>query len=275
MAFINKKEEVIKLRLTQHGKHLLSIGKFKPDSYSLFDDDIIYDIRYAGMTEHQNDAQTRIKDQIRRDAQHLSTPIDKRHSIEDSLISTGEMSEYEPFKFTPTNVENEKILGFPLTNMDLGEQEAPRFELNMVESEIQNTKVEYDLLDGFRIRIPQLTVTGSHVLVRDTMNVDPFSTGEDPGVLVDSESFIVDVMAEKIEFLDNSFLEHQSENISISLQEFNTAYLKDNFELEVFEIDNSGEEEVLIPIKDYSSLFQITSDSVTQASDNMQRPSGY
>ena len=272
MAFINKKEEVIKLRLTQHGKHLLSVGKFKPDSYALFDDDIIYDTRYAGVTEHQNDSQDRIKNQIRRDAQHLCIPVNKRESLEGSDEDHGIMQEPDFLSFYPTDIENEKILGFPLTNMDLGEQEAPRFELNLKESEIENTKVEYDLMDGSRIRIPQLTVLPKHILIRDTMNVDPYSSDEDPGTLVDSESYIVDVMAEKIEFLDGSFFEHQPEKISFSLEEFNTPYLKENFELEVFEIINSGEEnERLIPIKNYSNLFEISGGSYSQTQQTMQQ----
>ena len=60
--FFNRKEEVIDLQLTRHGRYLLSIGKFKPASYSFFDDDILYDSEYAGLTEIQNNASKRIKE---------------------------------------------------------------------------------------------------------------------------------------------------------------------------------------------------------------------
>lgn len=48
MSFFNKKEEVIEVILTSYGKHKLSKGKWKPTYYAFFDEDIIYDCRYAG-----------------------------------------------------------------------------------------------------------------------------------------------------------------------------------------------------------------------------------
>ena len=41
MSFFNKKEDVIEIQLTQHGKYLLSKGRFKPAYYAFYDDDII------------------------------------------------------------------------------------------------------------------------------------------------------------------------------------------------------------------------------------------
>ena len=137
MAFINKKEEVIKLKLTQHGKKLLSRGKFIPECYAFFDDDIVYDSRYGGYSEHQNDAQTRIKDNARRDAQHLTTGIWTRHDVETGEIVREEKPEFESLVYVPGQDDNEKILGYPLTNLSLGTQEAPRFSLRVFESEIE------------------------------------------------------------------------------------------------------------------------------------------
>ena len=61
--FINKKEEVINISLTQHGRYLLSKGKFKPSFYAFYDDDILYDAAHAGVTSgSQNENLTRIKE---------------------------------------------------------------------------------------------------------------------------------------------------------------------------------------------------------------------
>ena len=46
--FINKKERVFDLKLTTYGRHLLSVGTLKPTYYAFYDDNIIYDDRYAG-----------------------------------------------------------------------------------------------------------------------------------------------------------------------------------------------------------------------------------
>jgi len=63
-TFINKKERVFDIELTSYGKYLLSIGKFKPQYYAFYDDNIIYDKKYAHSTanENQNDIDARIKD---------------------------------------------------------------------------------------------------------------------------------------------------------------------------------------------------------------------
>ena len=60
--FLNKKEQVYDLQLTSYGKHLLSMGAFKPVYYGFYDDNILYDGAYAGLTEGQNEIQKRIKE---------------------------------------------------------------------------------------------------------------------------------------------------------------------------------------------------------------------
>lgn len=60
MSFFDSKEEVIKIELTNHGKRLLSKGKFNPKYYAFYDDDIVYDNKFAHISESQNDSQERI-----------------------------------------------------------------------------------------------------------------------------------------------------------------------------------------------------------------------
>ena len=45
--FIDKKEQVYDLKLTNYGHYLLSIGTFKPTYYTFLDDNVIYDKQYA------------------------------------------------------------------------------------------------------------------------------------------------------------------------------------------------------------------------------------
>ena len=47
-TFLDKKEQVYDLKLTSYGRYLLSVGTFKPVYYAFFDDNVIYDIAYAG-----------------------------------------------------------------------------------------------------------------------------------------------------------------------------------------------------------------------------------
>jgi len=59
--FLNKKEQVIDFQLTPYGKRKLATGTFKPIYYSFYDEGIIYDGEYAGLTEAQNKIHERIK----------------------------------------------------------------------------------------------------------------------------------------------------------------------------------------------------------------------
>ena len=61
--FLNKKEQVYELRLTSYGRYLLSLGKFSPVYYGFYDDNVIYDGEYAGLTENQRDIRKRIKEE--------------------------------------------------------------------------------------------------------------------------------------------------------------------------------------------------------------------
>ena len=60
--FINKKEEVIQISLTNYGKSIFSRGEFSPVFYSFYDDDILYDGTYGGIKEIQNNIVDRIQD---------------------------------------------------------------------------------------------------------------------------------------------------------------------------------------------------------------------
>ena len=62
MTFFNKKEEILEIKLTSHGKNTLAAGSFKPMYYAFFDDDVLYDGARAGFTEDNNDIEPRIQD---------------------------------------------------------------------------------------------------------------------------------------------------------------------------------------------------------------------
>ena len=93
MAFLNKKEDVIDLELTQYGKYLVSQGKFKPTYYAFYDDDIIYDQRYATGSglETQKDIEGRILENTPTlSAQYLFHSVDNLE-MQDGYSRTDEM----------------------------------------------------------------------------------------------------------------------------------------------------------------------------------------
>jgi len=63
VQFFDDKEEVLDIIVTPYGRHLLSLGRFSPEYYAFFDDDILYDSQWATITDEiQNDIETRIQD---------------------------------------------------------------------------------------------------------------------------------------------------------------------------------------------------------------------
>ena len=46
MEFFDRKKDVLDVKLTSYGRHLLSKGRLKPVYYAFFDDDIIYDSNF-------------------------------------------------------------------------------------------------------------------------------------------------------------------------------------------------------------------------------------
>ena len=60
--FFNKKEEMLEVQLTEYGKYLLSLGKLSPVYYAFYDDEILYDAQFGGISdESQNSVDRRIR----------------------------------------------------------------------------------------------------------------------------------------------------------------------------------------------------------------------
>jgi hypothetical protein len=60
MSFMDDKKEVLTIELTQYGRQLLAKGEFKPEYYSFFDEDVVYDSTFAGFSETQSESTERI-----------------------------------------------------------------------------------------------------------------------------------------------------------------------------------------------------------------------
>lgn len=236
MSFINKKERVIQIELTQFGKKLLSKGNFKPQFYQFFDDDIIYDNEYGGTEDAINGAQDRIKDAIRLEPQYLRSGIETKFDQETKEIEMGVKDIFQELRQSQNSNEERKLLAFPLGTMNLATQEVPMFKLRSYDTPIKNEEIAYLTQSGEHAKIPQIDLTPTY-----SLNIDTTQQTGDEGQLYDSETFSVDFSQDKIEFLDGSFLETSPENVTISLEESNVKYTKENFEIEIYEVLQGGD----------------------------------
>ncbi len=144
--FSNKKEEVIDISLTQHGKYLLSQGKFKPSFYAFYDDDILYDGAHAGVTSgSQNENLTRIKD-----TQRLKiNPIRKIMEL-DAGMNHATANSVQEMNFSYST---------PIGIADSFTEFAPSWKIRPVlDSTFMSGSVTYSASLGQKIRIPQIDI---------------------------------------------------------------------------------------------------------------------
>ena len=186
MEFFNRKEEVLDIELTQYGKYLLSVGKFKPSYYAFFDDDVIYDLQYQGNppndirpetspTENQKDSQKRIQETPRVKPQHnFVTVSETSNQTKDLKIAQKTLvvnaknaspldKNFDEINFAyPTNFKDEYYgTSLPLGTSDHNSIYSPAWQLNFIQGQLKSSAThsggDGDEKYGIK-RIPQLEI---------------------------------------------------------------------------------------------------------------------
>jgi len=241
-SFFDKKEEVLDLQLTEYGKYLLSQGVLKPAYYAFFDDDILYDSEYANFAESQNAIDNRIKN---------STPSLKG-------IPTITSVETRVGQFLDTI--GAALLGddTPLADPDISylfsQQQAFQEKVNFLNDSLGNSLLSSNKLPAWSVSVLANEITASAATLevrtrsrpRWTTNSDGFETV--PGVVqqipqmdivIDYETFFREgeftsdaIMTEYL--TGDIFLAIKQNYLVLDILEENTAYEKENFDIEVY-----------------------------------------
>tara|TARA_B100000927_G_scaffold291433_1_gene293610 strand:- start:10903 stop:11751 length:849 start_codon:yes stop_codon:yes gene_type:complete len=260
LEFFNQKEEVIDVQLTQFGKRSLARGRFKPEFYEFFDDDILYNSLSAGFNETQNDTQNRIlKETPRLKTIHQTSGVLTSYIAKNDLIDEKVIPRYETIVENVLPEFQEKILLYPLSEQETAIQAAPHFLVTAQDApfvgDVSNTSPEI-VESGIVKDIPKLELRPVYYIERDRSRV----TGET--AMVNQETFI-DLTKEEITFSDNSQIRVNKQNIMLDVGESNTFYEKDNFYLTIFHVQRSENKKVLVPLrylKNINKLFHIKTD---------------
>ena len=207
MTFFNKKEDVIKLELTPHGRKLLSEGKMKPFYYAFLDDDILYDSSKGGLSENNTQTKNRILSQTI----YMKPPtnykgIDSSKSDSDNKL---EQLNFLQQKIGSNKTEELKSSAWNITAM-LGE----------ITSSV-NT------LSGSTIseqQIPQLEFDLDY-----TMSVGNLNSLE-----ISNQGIVFDRQLPTAVKTDGSFIDIKKEQILLNIFEKNGFYHKDSYEIEVY-----------------------------------------
>jgi len=234
MTFFNPKEEVLDIKLTQYGKYLLSLGKWKPVYYAFFDNDVLYDGEAADLVEVQNDIEPRIQENTpRQKTQYSFTSRETAFAQYYEARQDPTMSELERLKMQ-TSPDKLYSLTAPLGTADLSLNKAPRFKLQLYAGTISGSS---NVTGGSfqQLQIPQINMDLTYTTQVKDLNEDATETMIDTGVVSPNQE------AEELNlgvFHDGTYIAVTPANILLLLEEENTVFNKENFDIEVFKIEN-------------------------------------
>lgn len=239
MTFFNKKEEVLDIQLTQYGKNRLSLGKLNPTYYSFFDDDVLYDGEYAGISEDQNSIEGRIQENTPKNkTQYLFSSIQDQFMGYLNQITDPNLSEIDKIRIPPAK-ESLYALGVPMGTSDLLSSNVPAWKVTFLEGEFDNNTVSGTLeIDNRNINIPQLNINFTNkTKIKDASKVAtaPLVASSDTQI-PSSVSFGIDSSV----FSDGNYIDVIDDKLMILVEESGIPYSRENYEIEVFRIEPDG-----------------------------------
>jgi hypothetical protein len=215
-TFINKKEEVLQIRLTPYGKFLLSEGKLAPHYYSFYDSDIIYETPHfdevregvTGVKENQNDIVTRINSTQRTGIQTNFSTLSGSDNNAERSISRATRDNYE--QITPNNFTfmNPVGTGSPFTEY------YPAWFIKTMTGSVGFYNASY----SGSMAIPTLSASVETKYSRETVRMEGLENTITFHEIVDDQKLLIDI------------------------QELNTIFKgKGNYDIEVFKAPTQGE----------------------------------
>ena len=226
MEFFTKKEEVIDIKLTQFGRHLLSKGEFSPVYYSFFDDNILYNSEKAGIIELQNESEDRIRSTQTCHPQISFSSLERQFGNSYNLVLSGK--ETVGAATLQRSPEKNYALTQPLGASDINSEYIPSWSVLFLNGHSSGALNYQDLPgpDGGsnNILTPQLDC---HTKIKVINLEDEGIEGED----------ILDEFEEGPLFSDIAITSTEEEMyVLLKVSEENGFYQKKNFDVELYEI---------------------------------------
>ena len=220
-TFLDKKQRVIDLKLTPYGHYTLSVGSFKPTYYAFFDDNIIYDGAWMGVSEAQNNIVKRIKEDTPYiESLVLFQDLEKLVSSEKGYGISFDATDVTPSK----NIARKDSFKFDqaIGDAHLDGQNAaaaPAWKVILLNGKIANIS-RRDAANN--LEIPQIDITVNYKLTTKAGGLDLNPEGK------------ADVIDETTAFADGATVGLEVENLMVYVDEVNTEFLTENFDIEIF-----------------------------------------
>jgi hypothetical protein len=227
MAFFNRKEEVLDVEITQFGKYLLSKGIFRPSFYSFFDDDILYDAKFAGVTaEHQNEIEPRIKETPRLKTQYVFSGIETEinRSVEEAraeaVVDDSLDRNVPPIKLIQPTSDRHYAVSAPLGNSKLGSEKAPAWRVYFLKGELSGS---VEIQTGTKQPSQPIPQLSAEVTYRTSVRTQLEDDEE-----LEHQEFVFD---------DGTYIHMDDDSIVLEISELNGRQANSEFEIEVYEVE--------------------------------------
>lgn len=219
MSFFNSKEEVLDIELTPYGKLLLARGLLKPSYYSFHDDDILYDVEYANLSENTNFAENRIQD---------NTPVHKPfYSFSSPKPFLSKDVDQQKFDSDKANLAIQKTSLSPntLSNSTISNLYIPSWEIYNLSSNFTSSAITFTNNNVINASIPQFDVV---------MNTYFFKTNQEQ---IDENSVLKNLfLNNEITFKDEDIYITVVNPILLKIIENNVDFENDAFDFEFYKI---------------------------------------
>ena len=255
MKFLDKKEQVLELQMTQYGKALMSRGVFQPAYYAFFDDDVVYDSKYMGrihedgtegvvQLENSTRISDRISDAIRPETQYNYAGVESTiNNLQRDVVSAAVFDKereltldekLEALSKPPSAIDNYYSLGLPMGTSEHGSSKAPAFNLNFHSGEVTNLNLEdgaqfYTGSSGL-LKIPQLEVE----VIYDVY----IKAANSPQALKKIKDNFEKHGKADIYTFENSlnYIKVEGGEVLVDVGELNSLFEHENFDIEVYEV---------------------------------------
>tara|TARA_B100000131_G_C18102303_1_gene606489 strand:+ start:107 stop:1180 length:1074 start_codon:yes stop_codon:yes gene_type:complete len=233
MKFFNKKEQVMDFKLTSYGQYLLSNGNFKPVYYTFYDDNVLYDGKYAHISESSNT----VYDRVKNNTQYMQTQTlfeEVENSVQ-KIIKVGSLSYYagdvEPIAQDPRKdtFHFEHPIGDAYLEGDTNV--APAWKVVLLQGEISSSATK-DVLNNFDI--PQINITANYR--KKVAKASNFYNDAVADLNTDAFEEQIRGAIKTATFEDGNVIFLQRPELVIYAEEVNTMLLMENYDIEVFEI---------------------------------------
>ena len=248
MRFLDPKEEVYKIKITPWGRYLLSQGKFNPTFYAFFDDDVIYDSSFLEETgdtgEEQNNIQDRILDETPRfegqtSFQGSETTIFTKYPNSINEVFPGVLEQIDDPSFNINSFDkplNNYYLQKPLAKSGNNKDTSPFFAVSMLTGAIVTASLDGSGPTGFyadKATGPSSFTSQINFELRNEINV--YNT-PNPTITPTNEIGNDELFDSFYVFEDKTRIEYDKKELFLKLEEGNTEFLKENFDIEVYEV---------------------------------------